>query len=120
MLAGIHDSNASWLPHLVAREPPFTVLSTGTWVIAMAAGAALDRLDPAADMLANVDARGDPVPTARFMGGRELELVAGADGLQAEATPTDVMAVIATGAMALPAFVAGQRAVPRPSGRDPR
>ena len=107
VLAGIHDSNASWLPHLVAREPPFTVLSTGTWVIAMAAGAALDRLDPAADMLANVDARGDPVPTARFMGGRELELVAGADGLQAEATPTDVMAVIATGAMALPAFVAG-------------
>jgi hypothetical protein len=58
-------------------------------------------------MLANVDARGDPVPTARFMGGRELELVAGADGLHAEATPTDVMAVIATGAMALPAFVAG-------------
>ena len=83
MVAGIHDSNASYLPHLVARAAPFTVLSTGTWVIAMAAGAGIDRLDPAADMLANVDARGQPVPTARFMGGREVELVAGADALQA-------------------------------------
>ena len=107
VLAGIHDSNASWLPHLVARAPPFTVLSTGTWVIAMAAGASLDRLDPAADMLANVDARGDPVPGARFMGGRELELVAGADGVRAAATPEEVAAVIAAGAMALPAFVPG-------------
>ncbi len=105
VLTGIHDSNASWLPHIVAREPPFTVLSTGTWVIAMAAGAALDRLDPAADMLANVDAHGDPVPGARFMGGRELELVAGAAGARAAATPEDVAAVIAGGCMALPAFV---------------
>jgi sugar (pentulose or hexulose) kinase len=107
VLAGIHDSNASWLPHLVAREPPFTVLSTGTWVIAMAAGAALERLDPAADMLANVDARGDPVPGARFMGGRELELVAGADGVRAVATQEDVAAIIEAGVMALPAFVPG-------------
>ena len=45
----------------------------------------IDRLDPAADMLANVDAHGQPVPTARFMGGREVELVAGADALQTPA-----------------------------------
>ena len=77
VIAGIHDSNASFLPHLVARPAPFTVLSTGTWVIAMAAGAALDRLDPAADMLANVDARGEPVPTARFMGGARSSSLAG-------------------------------------------
>ena len=38
VLAGIHDSNASYLPHLVARTPPFTVLSTGTWIIAMSPG----------------------------------------------------------------------------------
>lgn len=107
VLTGIHDSNASWLPHMLARERPFTVLSTGTWVIAMAAGAALDRLDPAADMLANVDARGDPVPGARFMGGRELELVAGAEGVRTAATREDVAAVIAADAMALPAFVQG-------------
>lgn len=107
VLTGIHDSNASWLPHMLAREPPFTVLSTGTWVIAMAAGAALDRLDPAADMLANVDARGDPVPGGRFMGGRELELVAGPEGMRATATAEDVAAVIAADVVALPAFVQG-------------
>jgi sugar (pentulose or hexulose) kinase len=106
VLAGIHDSNASFLPHLVSRQTPFTVLSTGTWVIAMAAGASLARLDPAADMLANVDARRDPVPCARFMGGREVERVAEAAGLRAAAGPEDVAAVIARGAMALPAFVA--------------
>jgi sugar (pentulose or hexulose) kinase len=106
VLAGIHDSNASYLPHLVSRQAPFTVLSTGTWVIAMAAGAALDRLDPRADMLANVDARRDPVPCARFMGGREVELVAGPDALKAAAGPEDVAAIVAEGTMALPAFFA--------------
>ena len=91
----------------MARAAPFTVLSTGTWVIAMAAGAGIDQLDPATDMLANVDALGQPVPTARFMGGREVELVAGADALQAAATAEDVAAILAADVMALPSFVAG-------------
>lgn len=107
VVAGIHDSNASWLPHLVAREAPFTVLSTGTWIIAMAAGAAIERLDPAADMLANVDALGQPVPTARFMGGREVELVTGAGALQVAAGPGDIAAIVAAKVMALPSFVPG-------------
>ena len=107
VLAGIHDSNASYLPHLVARTPPFTVLSTGTWIIAMAPGLPLSRLDAHADMLANVDARGEPVPTARFMGGREVELVAGAEALRTPATREDVAAIVAAGVMALPSFVAG-------------
>ena len=58
-------------------------------------------------MLANVDALGRPVPTARFMGGREVELVAGAEALQVAAGPEDVAAVVAADAMALPSFVAG-------------
>jgi sugar (pentulose or hexulose) kinase len=107
VLAGIHDSNASYLPHLVAREPPFTVLSTGTWVIAMSPGLPLDRLDEHADMLANVDAQGTPVPTARFMGGREVEIIAGAEALRTPASTGDVAAIVADGVMALPSFVAG-------------
>ena len=54
------------------RREPFTVISTGTWVIIMAVGG-MARLDPKADMLANVDVRGEPVPTARFMGGRDMQ-----------------------------------------------
>ena len=107
VLTGIHDSNASYLAHAVAREAPFTVLSTGTWIIAMAAGVPVDRLDPAADMLCNVDALARPVPTAKFMGGRETEILAGPDGVRVAAGPADVSALVAKGVMALPAFVAG-------------
>ena len=70
---GIHDSNASLLPHLGAHATPFTILSTGTWAIAMTVGGDTDGLDPRRDSLANVDAFGRAVPTARFMGGREFD-----------------------------------------------
>lgn len=72
---GIHDSNASLLPHLVDREAPFAVVSTGTWVINFAVGGDLEHLDPARDTLANVDAYGRAVPSSRFMGGREFEML---------------------------------------------
>ena len=35
---GIHDSNASLLPHVLGHNAPFSVVSTGTWVISMAIG----------------------------------------------------------------------------------
>ena len=79
VLCGIHDSNASLLRYLEAdaNEQPRTVLSTGTWAIAAAFGARLDRLDETADMLANVNALGQPVACMRFMGGREFSVLAG-------------------------------------------
>ena len=101
VVCGAHDSNASLVPHLVSRRDPFTVISTGTWVIIMAVGGK-GRLDPKADMLANVDVRGEPVPTARFMGGREFAVLAGE--APAEADEADVAGVVASGALALPAF----------------
>ena len=105
VVCGAHDSNASFLAHRATRAPPFTVISTGTWTIAMAAGAALEKLDPARDMLANVDVFGAPVPTARFMGGREFAAVAG-DAAGSEATLADAAAAIARGTRVHPAFVA--------------
>ncbi len=75
---GIHDSNASLYPHLLTREGAFSVVSTGTWVVCMAVGGAQVRLDPARDTLVNVNALGQPTPSAKFMGGREYEeLLAG-------------------------------------------
>lgn len=65
---GIHDSNASLYPHLIRRQPPFSVVSTGTWVIVLAIGGGRVFLDPSRDTLINVNAFGDPVPSARFMG----------------------------------------------------
>ncbi len=72
---GIHDSNASLYPHLLMRDRPFSVVSTGTWVIVLSIGGHPVHLDPARDTLINVDAFGDPVPSARFMGGREFDTV---------------------------------------------
>ena len=67
----------------------------------MAVGGAAADLDPARDVLVNVNALGQPVPSARFMGGREFEIIrAGSD-----ATPddSDRAAVLSGGIMILPA-----------------
>lgn len=72
---GIHDSNASLLGHLMDRKPLFSVVSTGTWVVCFAVGGDLSELDPKRDALANVDAYGRAVPSARYMGGREFDLM---------------------------------------------
>ena len=55
----------------------FTVVSSGTWTIVMANRGDLRRLREDRDMLANVNAFGAPVATARYMGGREYEAIAG-------------------------------------------
>ena len=74
---GIHDSNASYLRFLIDRErEAFTVVSSGTWTIVMANRGDLRRLREDRDMLANVNAFGAPVATARYMGGREYEAIA--------------------------------------------
>lgn len=101
---GIHDSNASLLPHLGKLEAPFTILSTGTWSIAMTVGGSTGGLDPARDSLANVDAYGRAVPTARFMGGREFDIL-----VPEIVTPTDadIAHVIANDIQALPSLVPG-------------
>jgi sugar (pentulose or hexulose) kinase len=77
VFCGIHDSNASLLPHLLGRPQPFSVVSTGTWVVSMSIGGSTVDLDPARDTLVNVNALGQPVPSARFMGGREFETLVG-------------------------------------------
>lgn len=100
---GIHDSNASLLPHVMGRKAPFSVVSTGTWVIAMAVGGAPVALDEARDTLVNVNALGDPVPSARFMGGRAHDLALGPT--PPEATPEDEAEVMARGLHLLPALV---------------
>jgi sugar (pentulose or hexulose) kinase len=70
----------------------------------MAAGGSLDRLDPAADTLANVDALGDPLPTSRFMGGRELERISQGSGLLGQVEGDDVQQVVDRQLFALPGF----------------
>ena len=101
VFCGVHDSNASLLPYLVSREAPFTLLSTGTWIILMCVGLSLDQLDARDDTLANVNVLGQPTACGRFMGGREYAVIAGAGGNPELAA---IERVIASGAIALPCF----------------
>lgn len=99
---GIHDSNASYLRFLMDRErEAFTVVSSGTWTIVMANRGDLRRLREDRDMLANVNAFGAPVATARYMGGREYEAIAKGGE---EPTIDAVIEVLGLGAVALPSF----------------
>jgi len=102
VFCGIHDSNASLLPHLFWRPQPFSVVSTGTWVISMAVGGKQIALDPARDTLVNVNACGQPVPSARFMGGREFETLVGKDPVQP--VEFDIRAVLEPPVMLMPSI----------------
>ena len=89
---GIHDSSASFLRHRLSRSSPFTVASTGTWIVSMAAGADPATVPENRNCLVNVDALGAPVPCCLFMGGREYaELMA---GLTAEAPGRNAIAAV--------------------------
>jgi L-fuculokinase len=71
VLCGVHDSNAC-----LARYQPLgrelTLVSTGTWTVVMSPAGDPAGLRAEHDQLVNVSVSGEPVPTARFMGGREF------------------------------------------------
>lgn len=79
IINGIHDSNASFVPYLAGHsESPAsskTVISSGTWTILAELGGNTDCLDAQSDMLANTDYLQRPIPSIRFMGGREWEVL---------------------------------------------
>ncbi len=126
---GLHDSNAALLaarafPEIAGHDA--TVLSTGTWFVAMRTpvpGPSLDlaSLSETRDCLLNVDASGEPVPSARFMGGREIELLAnGAPVDVPEHQPAflrGVTQVLASGTMIVPTFARGSGPYPEGPGR---
>jgi len=97
---GIHDSNASLYPHILTQAGPFSVVSTGTWVIVMSIGGADMPLDPTRDTLVNVNARGQAVPSARFMGGREYEMIQ--QGHTSDPSAHDIVDVLESSLMILP------------------
>jgi sugar (pentulose or hexulose) kinase len=131
VLCGLHDSNAALLAargHSEIAKGDATVLSTGTWFVAMRSltsdiftsaiftnERAIDpgALDESRDCLVNIDVLGRPVPSARFMGGREAELIGGIDSfaLTENYHPDALLArlpqLIASGACAYPSFVHG-------------
>lgn len=129
VLAGLHDSNAALLAARGFAEytdSEATVLSTGTWFVAMrlARDAALGSQLPAGrDCLVNVDAYGQAVPSARFMGGREIETLIGTDPRPVDigSDQTELLAavgtVLADQIMVLPTLAPGCGPYPDGTGR---
>jgi sugar (pentulose or hexulose) kinase len=115
VLCGVHDSNASLLPHLQQQDQPFTLVSTGTWAITMSIGGRLDALDPDRDCLANVDVYGHPVPSSRFMGGREFSMLTeGTDGYHSD--PSMVADVLSGPQLVRPGLIPGVGPFPTGTG----
>lgn len=110
VMCGIHDSNASLYPHLLSADGPFSVVSTGTWTICMAIAGQQRQPDPDRDTLVNVSALGEPVPSARFMGGREFDVLMA--GGQADYSEADVLNVLNKGIMHLPSVERGSGPFP--------
>ncbi len=126
VICGLHDSNAAL--HATRGVADFargdsTIVSTGTWFVAMrtpAAGAPLDlsRMAEDRDCLINVNVEGRPIPSARFMGGRELMLLGGVEELSKLPTSASTLAsVVTAGTMLLPSVVPGVGPFPRNRGR---
>lgn len=128
---GLHDSNAALFaarafPEVAKHD--CTVLSTGTWFVAMRtpalpAVADIASLDERRDCLMNVDVSGRAVPSARFMGGREIELLTGIDARRIDIRPDQpallacVPDVLAANAFVLPTLAGGCGPFPDGHGR---
>ena len=113
---GIHDSNASLVPHLLVQDEPFSVVSTGTWFIVMAIGGEPVELDETKDTLLNVNARGGAVPSARFMGGRERDLLE-ASSMASERSLAELLSNHVEPGMFMPSMVSGTGPYPKAKGR---
>jgi hypothetical protein len=83
----------------------------------------LRELSETRDCLVNVDAYGSPIPSARFMGGRELEILCGIDTRKDDKELEQlqlfraVPAIVSSGARALPTFTPGVGPFPKGRGR---
>jgi sugar (pentulose or hexulose) kinase len=114
---GAHDSSANLHRYQAAGLSDFTLVSTGTWIVAMSDASPLERLDEARGMTLNADVAGRPVGGALTMGGREFALIAGSEGLAARAEAATVAALVARGTMALPSFCENDGQFPGSAGR---
>jgi sugar (pentulose or hexulose) kinase len=104
VLCGIHDSSANFYRYQAAGLRDVTLVSTGTWAVALTDQTGPEALDEARGMTCNADPTGAPLAGALFMGGREFSLIAG-DQPHGARTDTAVLAeLVARGAMAAPFF----------------
>ncbi|QIL88580.1 L-fuculose kinase [Microbulbifer sp. SH-1] len=117
---GIHDSNASYYRYLAKkRGDEFTVVSTGTWSVAMSSHSKPSSLSESQDLLLNVDVNGSPVVCSRFMAGRETQLICDQlDGtIDEDFTVSDLQRLIDNSCFCLPSWADGTGPYPHKTGK---
>ncbi|MDK4715538.1 FGGY family carbohydrate kinase [Rhizobium sp. CNPSo 4039] len=102
ILCGVHDSSANLYRYQAADLSDFTVVSTGTWIVALSDRGDVDFSVERPGHSCNADVFGNPTPGMLTMGGREFSTVAakasGPASLQA------LRMIVASGTFALPTF----------------
>lgn len=102
VVCGIHDSSANFYRYQAAGLEDLTVISTGTWIVALSDRPGVDFTAERPGWSCNADVFGRPVPGMLTMGGREFAAVA--DGTSGPADRTTLARLVATGTMAIPFF----------------
>lgn len=115
--AGSHDSSTNFHRFHASGMSDICIVSTGTWIVAMADRIDIARLDEARGMTCNADVSGAPLGGALSMGGREYPAVAGPQPQGAMADMARIAAMIARGTMALPSFGQDDSQFPGSAGR---
>ncbi len=102
ILCGVHDSSANLYRYQAADLSDFTIVSTGTWIVALTDRGGVDFSVERPGHSCNADVFGNPTPGMLTMGGREFSTVAakasGPASLQA------LRAIVTSGTFALPIF----------------
>jgi sugar (pentulose or hexulose) kinase len=81
VVCGIHDSSANFYRYQAAGLSDMTVVSTGTWIVALTDRNEIDHDLERPGHACNADVAGRPIPGMLTMGGREFsEVMAGSSG----------------------------------------
>lgn len=117
ILTGAHDSSINFHRYRAAGLTDFTLVSTGTWIVAMSREANTAASDQSRSTTINADLTGEPVGGALAMGGREFSMIAGKDWQGEHVDPAALARIVQQGTMALPSFSNNEGQFPGSAGR---
>ena len=112
VLTGAHDSTANFHRYIAAGLSDFTLVSTGTWLVALTREANTASLDETRGTTINADMEGAPVAGALAMGGREFSAIAGDVWTGAAIDARALARIVARGTMARPSFSSNEGQFP--------
>lgn len=117
ILTGAHDSSVNFYNYQSKGLSRLAVVSTGTWIVAMADTVDPARLDPARGMTSNADVSGAALGGVLCMGGREFSAIADQPGKPAPADTSALAHIVAGGVMSVPSFGADDGLFPGSAGK---